>query len=404
MLAAVARSRRVVSAGWAESGLEGLGAIVLVIRLVGGGDGGGVFSSEFGFVSALRAEGVSVYGVIAGSGPAVPAYRELFGPDYTWLPEFPVPANDGWRKFIKGACIWRESPRAAERLAGLLSAVGEARCVLVRKTHLLMVAGALADRLRIPAFWHVPERPGRLGARVFVGAALRRYPLHVIANSEFTANAIRWPKVGIVYPGFSEPPQCTESGPGLLNESCGMGSGGPVFGSLTRVVAAKAIEPMVRGFVASRAFDEGARLVIAGRGVETRYGRRVARLVEACGNGQVCLLGEVRDVGPVYQAIDVAVHGRKGVEPFGRSVAEGLASGKPVLCCEGGMPGRLVRDGVSGWHIGHASVRGFRMGFDRAWVDRLRWREMGLRGTEDVRPYSMAVQVRRYLDILREYS
>ncbi|WP_018175301.1 MULTISPECIES: glycosyltransferase family 4 protein [unclassified Thioalkalivibrio] len=376
---------------------------MLVIRLVGGGDGGGVFSSEIGFVKALRAEGVSVYGVIVGDGPATSAYRELFGTDYAWLPNFPALAHDGWQKVFKGAHVWRESPRAAERVAKRLPAGQQVCCVLVRKTHLLMVAGALAEHLGIPAFWHVPERPGSLGARMFVGTVLRRYPVHVIANSEFTADAIRWPKVGIVYPGFSKPPQHAAPSEGLLIEGCGVDSDRPVFGSLTRVVAAKAVEPMVRGFSESRAFDEGARLVIAGRGVETRYGRRVTRLIERCGNRQVHLLGEVKDVGRIYRTIDVAVHGREGVEPFGRSVAEGLASGKPVLCCRGGMPGRLVRDGVSGWHIDQVSAGGFRRGFDRAWADRPWWREMGLQGQEDVRPYAVDVQVRRYIEILRAH-
>jgi glycosyltransferase involved in cell wall biosynthesis len=51
-------------------------------------------------------------------------------------------------------------------------------------------------------------------------------------------------------------------------------------------------------------------------------------------------------VDEVYRALDVVVHASSRREPFGRTIAEGMASGKPVLASRGSGASELFSDGV----------------------------------------------------------
>ncbi len=51
-------------------------------------------------------------------------------------------------------------------------------------------------------------------------------------------------------------------------------------------------------------------------------------------------------VDEVYRALDIVVHASSRREPFGRTIAEGMASGKPVIASRGSGASELFTDGV----------------------------------------------------------
>jgi len=55
-----------------------------------------------------------------------------------------------------------------------------------------------------------------------------------------------------------------------------------------------------------------------------------------------------RNVAPVYAALDIVVHASTKAEPFGRTVAEAMASGKPVVAAAEGGVLEQIEDEVTG--------------------------------------------------------
>ena len=55
-----------------------------------------------------------------------------------------------------------------------------------------------------------------------------------------------------------------------------------------------------------------------------------------------------RDVAPVYRGLDVIVHGSTRAEPFGRTIVEGMATGRAVVVSRAGGAAELFHEGRSG--------------------------------------------------------
>jgi glycosyltransferase involved in cell wall biosynthesis len=52
------------------------------------------------------------------------------------------------------------------------------------------------------------------------------------------------------------------------------------------------------------------------------------------------------DVQPIYQALDAVVHASTAPEPFGLTIAEAMACGKPVIVAAAGGAAEIIRPGV----------------------------------------------------------
>jgi len=61
----------------------------------------------------------------------------------------------------------------------------------------------------------------------------------------------------------------------------------------------------------------------------------------------VTLLGPLDDVSWLYAASDVVLHASIEAEGFGRTIAEGMAAGRPVIASTCGAPGAMLEDGVT---------------------------------------------------------
>jgi glycosyltransferase involved in cell wall biosynthesis len=106
---------------------------------------------------------------------------------------------------------------------------------------------------------------------------------------------------------------------------------GVVFGFLGRIVELKGIWELIRAFQ-ERGSDVD-RLLIAGEGSPTTL-ERLSKVNDA----RVCFVG-YKDPAAFFDEIDILVVPSLWEEPFGRTVAESLRSGVPVLASKrGGVP------------------------------------------------------------------
>jgi glycosyltransferase involved in cell wall biosynthesis len=93
------------------------------------------------------------------------------------------------------------------------------------------------------------------------------------------------------------------------------------------------------------------RFVIIGSAMfgEDAYETRLREQVRATGLTDVVeFKGFVREVQREFCALDVVVHASTSAEPFGQTIVQGMAAGKPVVAAEGGGASEIIRDGVDG--------------------------------------------------------
>jgi glycosyltransferase involved in cell wall biosynthesis len=124
----------------------------------------------------------------------------------------------------------------------------------------------------------------------------------------------------------------------------------PVVGMVAHLTPWKGHED----FLSVAAKVPGARCLVSGGDIYETEGhagyleRLRRRAVDLGLGGRVHFLGNRDDVPEVLAALDVLVHCPTAPEPFGRSVAEAMAVGKPVVAARaGGLP-EIVEDDVTG--------------------------------------------------------
>lgn len=213
--------------------------------------------------------------------------------------------------------------------------------------------GLLGRTMGARTVWHghVFYRYGRLGR-------LAARPCdRVIVNSEavrhsFLAGGIPASKVVTVYNGLdlkAFPPLADKSGP---RAALGLPPRVPVVGFVGRIAPRKGLEELLRSAVQVGAAIGDAHFLIAGDEVffDDNAGGKSAMeaLTEELGISSRChFVGFREDVPTVMAALDVLAF-PSWEEPFGRSIIEAMAVGRPVVAsASGGVP-EIVTHGVTG--------------------------------------------------------
>lgn len=116
-----------------------------------------------------------------------------------------------------------------------------------------------------------------------------------------------------------------------------------------RVEEYKGVELLLHAWATVISQIDDATLRIAGTGAQLDRYTRLA--IDLGITDNVRFLGYIpyKQLQEEYQRMDVLVAPNLWIEPFGRSVAEGLAYGRIVVAAKQGGPGEMVSDGTTGF-------------------------------------------------------
>lgn len=118
--------------------------------------------------------------------------------------------------------------------------------------------------------------------------------------------------------------------------------GGPVVGTVARLVASKGVDQLIRCLPLIRRRSPEARLLIVGDGPERR---QLERLAVECGvSDEVRFAGSMPETPLVLSLMDVFVFLPAEQEGFGLSLLEAMASGCPVVAVRRGQGAAWVLD------------------------------------------------------------
>jgi UDP-glucose:(heptosyl)LPS alpha-1,3-glucosyltransferase len=143
---------------------------------------------------------------------------------------------------------------------------------------------------------------------------------------------------------------------------------------------------------------DGARLIVVGRGDETRYRRLAARLDVT---DRIRWLGLRADLERWYAAADVLVLPTR-YEPFGNVHLEALASGRPVVTTTAAGGSELVEEGKNGAVLSPDDPAGVAAAVERLrGENRVALEEAARRAAE---PYTYGRQAEEFERLYREFA
>jgi glycosyltransferase involved in cell wall biosynthesis len=183
----------------------------------------------------------------------------------------------------------------------------------------------------------------------------------VVANSKFTADRFER-AAGVAATVVNPPVDLERFASGTIDRAearaaVGLnGADGPALGVVAQLTPWKGQAEMLEAFAVVHRDRPTARLLLVGEvkfrerarldnvGYETELHETVDRLGL---RSAVRFLGERSDIATVMAALDVLL-APSWEEPFGRTVAEAMAAGVPVIATDCGGPSELIADGVDG--------------------------------------------------------
>lgn len=242
---------------------------------------------------------------------------------------------------------------------GLLSSL-----VLLRRVDLIysntatVLDGAIVARLcKLPHVWHIREAilgnadvVSPIGVN-WISSFVLRYANVVVVNSErlkqlfFGDCSVR--NVRVIHNSIDVAIFCERSD---VSRSFPVRSGVRVIGTCGAIHERKDVLSFVKAAYELCKMLPNLHFVIIGQG-HSAYVELVKREIVRLGlTDCVHLLGYRNDIPALMSAIDILVSSSI-VEPFGRTIIEAMAAGKPVVATRSGGPEEIIVDGVNGFLV-----------------------------------------------------
>ena len=282
-------------------------------------------------------------------GPLAGRIREMRVPAHT-LPLMRL------RKTANPATLVRYGASGLVTTVRLLQILRRSRIDLVHANSTTAhLYACLACRIaRVPAVWHCRDLVG-LGP---LGGALAGSAARIIAVSDAVAATVARhrhaaSKTVVVHNGV-DAQRFSPRGPGAPNAfraGLGIGPSQVCVGMVAHLVPWKGHRAFLNMAQRVAARRPGIVFVAVGDdqfGDQPGYASELQRAVQAPGlRGRMHLAGYREDIEAVYAGMDILVHPAE-CEPFGRTVAEAMSMGKPVIAVDAAGPAEIVENGTSG--------------------------------------------------------
>jgi glycosyltransferase involved in cell wall biosynthesis len=218
---------------------------------------------------------------------------------------------------------------------------------------------ALSRRPDVPLIWYLRDSTeGRRVSRSMLRLAARRCDAAIAISKYVAADAAHYlpaqVPVDMAYNIIDVPFAESATGDAPLPVKA---EGECWFATIGALTALKGHDVFLRAAaIASRELPAARFLVIGANRYATErhvgYEAKLRQLASGLGlDGRVIFAGHRRDVPALLRAIDVLVQSNTAPEGFGRSVAEAMDAGVPVIASNAWSFPELIEDGRTGWLV-----------------------------------------------------
>lgn len=307
----------------------------------------------------------------------------VVAPPFAWrsMASAPRGAAKYWGIVKRGA----SQLRLVVWLRSVQSGIG-GRAIILQGPIESMLCGIVARHAGIPALWFVPnaisaDKVLDVNRRIY--RFLFRHANVVPVSNSFFTDSTFGPggfRRHVVHLGVDTDSFALAPRDGGIRAALGIPDTAVVIGVFARMTRSKGQMRLIR---AMAQLGGEMHAVLCGGPTEGAYHDALVAEIEALGlTGRVHCPGLRADLRPYYAACDVIGNLRIDPEPFGLTVIEAMACGKPVLAHAAGGPAETIVDGVTGWLIPACDVDNITAGLTRALNARGGWAEMGRAGRE----------------------
>lgn len=369
-----------------------------ILKIVGGGDGGGVFTCEKQFIEELRNTGVIVDAIIVGDGDGASEYQSLCNKTYR------IPALEasygGPLVSIVASIIktYRYGAKYSSILEQQMDGKTSYDAIIYRRPMFIHLAGKLSKELNIKSLWHLPNIARTSFSRNYYNFFCRNYGIIQVANSYFTKESLGKQCEYVVYPGY-DGKRVEKSAP-IFRDKLRLDAGFPVYGIAARMHEDKAQDLVVEAFVNSKVPASGGHLLIAGGPLDSDYAQKVQEKAGALLNKQVHFLGEINSMSAFYSSVDIVINGRRNAEPFGITIAEAMGAGKPVIAYKLGGPSEMIINGANGWLVNSPTAQSYEEALNLSIANKNKWSEMGEFTRENSYKFTVEKNVNTLMNVI----
>lgn len=368
-----------------------------ILKILDSHDTGGIYTCECQFIEDMVTRGHQVDGVIIGNGKNVEVYKQLLSSHFHFEEEYQ------YREFRKFSSFFGMLGQS-KKIAGLIKNNLKDRydAIIYRRTAFLFIVGYLSKLSNTVAYWFMPKSMQSKVQKIFYLTFLKRFNITPIANSQYTMSTLGKYCQYFVYPGFDESKVIeTEA---LFRQRLNIPSDSPVYGIAARLDFEKAHDLVIPAFIDSGIPEKGGHLLIAGKPLEGEYFDLLNNLSGKYYESQIHFLGYIDNMAAFYSSVDIMVNGRRDAEPFGITVAESLAFGKPVIAYYLGGPDEMIEDGYNGWLVKNPELIDYRNAFKESFSSKNKWSDFSKNAKQSAPKLSSKSSVSKFLDILSNHE
>lgn len=248
--------------------------------------------------------------------------------------------------------------------SSMVSPYGALAAKLAKRPHILIAVEYLSVlRLTIPYFYLLSDK--------------------IICCSNLVKSMFKdSPKVSVFYPGLN----LDEFSPSVEAEALRekLSIRGRLVSMIARLAPWKGVEVFIK---AAKYTDNNVTFVIFGQTVmgKEKYLEKLKKMIERLGLGNKVILSleyKYRDIPQVLAASDIAVHASLRPEPFGLTVIESMATGKPVIASKLGGPAEIISDGIDGLLVEPGKPRDLALSISALLDNPAMAKEMGIKARE----------------------
>ncbi|MBT9559718.1 MAG: glycosyltransferase family 4 protein [Myxococcales bacterium] len=262
------------------------------------------------------------------------------------------------------------------------------------------VAGvAAAKMLGVPLLCYVQGiADGTSGFRRIVGLADTVFCVSKTTEDSVLAQGADPSRTRLLYPGV-DLPSAADAAPRPADGRVRVGMVGMFMPWKGQIAFLDAFAPVARAHPEVDGFLYGRLPSGAQRG----YRDEIFAAIERLGlSSRVQVVEDRSEASRIFPEVDVSVHCSTQPEPFGRVVIEAMSYGRPVIAGPGG-PSEVIDQGVNGFRIDPADVRGFTATLERLVSDGALRGRVAVAGREHVaRHFTYPAVLGSLFDRLRE--